>query len=61
MKVLHIITGLNDGGAEALLYRMCKYDKNNSHIVISLMSKQKYGLMLNEVGVDVYTLNFLNG
>jgi glycosyltransferase involved in cell wall biosynthesis len=61
MKVLHIITGLNDGGAEALLYRMCKYDKSNSHIVISLMSKQKYGLMLNEVGVDVYTLNFLNG
>lgn len=61
MKVLHIITSLNDGGAEALLYRMCKYDKSNSHIVISLMGRQKYGLMLNKVGVDVYTLNFLNG
>jgi glycosyltransferase involved in cell wall biosynthesis len=60
MKVLHIITSLNDGGAEALLYRMCKYDKSNNHIVISLKDKQKYGLMLDKIGVDVYSLNFLN-
>ena len=27
--ILHIITGLNNGGAEAVLYRLCKYDKIN--------------------------------
>ena len=27
MKILHIITGLGDGGAELTLYKICKYDK----------------------------------
>lgn len=61
MKVLHIITGLNDGGAEAVLYRMCHFDKDNQHIVISLMDKGKYGSMLDELGVDVFTLNMPTG
>ena len=61
MQVLHIITGLGDGGAEALLYRMCKFDKEHNHIVISLMDEQKYGSLLNEIGVVVHTLSFPKG
>ena len=61
MQVLHIITGLGDGGAEALLYRMCRFDKEHNHIVISIMDEQKYGPLLNEIGVVVHTLNFPKG
>ena len=61
MQVLHIITGLGDGGAEALLYRMCKFDKEHNHIVISIMDEQKYGPLLKEIGVVVYTLSFPKG
>ncbi len=60
MRVLHIISGLGDGGAEAILYRLCKFDKETNHSVISLMSEQKYGPMLREIGVDVYTLGNTN-
>ena len=61
MQVLHIITGLGDGGAEALLYRMCKFDKEHNHIVISLMDEQKYGPLLKEIGVVVHILSFPKG
>ena len=61
MHVLHIITGLSDGGAEAILYRMCKFDKEYKHTVISLMGKQKYGPMLTNIGVDVHALDFPKG
>ena len=43
MKIIHVITGLNNGGAEAILYRLCKYDNINEHIVISMMDNGKYG------------------
>jgi hypothetical protein len=35
MRIIHIITGLGDGGAENILFKICKYDKLNKHIVIS--------------------------
>lgn len=57
MKVLHIITGLNDGGAEATLFRLCKADKLNEHHVISLMDHGRYGLELELDGVFIETLN----
>ena len=38
MKIVHIITGLGDGGAEHTLYKICKYDKSNNHIIISLIN-----------------------
>lgn len=57
MNVLHITTGLNDGGAEAMLYRLCINDVSNQHVVISLMDAGKYGPMLRERGVPVYTLD----
>lgn len=59
--IIHIITGLNDGGAEAVLYRLCKNDSENKHVVISMMDEGKYGPLLKEVGIEVYTLNMSAG
>lgn len=60
-KILHIITGLNDGGAEAVLYRLCHHDKDNQHIVISLTDKGKYGPLLKNLSVHVYCLGMPAG
>lgn len=57
MKILHIITGLGDGGAELTLYKICKYDNLNKHIVISLKDKGKYFSLLKKLGIEVYSLN----
>ena len=54
--VLHIITGLNDGGAEGVLSRICLADPK-SHSVISLMGMGKYGCILKDAGVDVYCMH----
>jgi len=56
MKILHIITGLGDGGAELTLFKICKYDKVNKHLVISLKDQGKYFLLLRKLGVKVYSL-----
>ena len=58
MKILHIITGLGDGGAEHTLYKICKYDHKNKHIVISLKGEEKYFSLLNKIGIKVFCLNF---
>ena len=57
MKVIHIITGLGDGGAERTLFKVCKYDLLNDHIVISLKGPGKYYSLLNKLGIEVYCLN----
>ena len=61
MKILNIITGLNNGGAEAVLYRLCVHDSNYKHIVISLMNEGKYGSLLKDAGVVVHSLNMPAG
>ena len=40
MKIVHIINGLGDGGAEHTLFKICKYDIKNKHIVITKGSKE---------------------
>lgn len=62
MKVTHIITGLNDGGAEAVLYRLIlKSPRPFEHHVISLMGPGKYASLLEETGANVTCLNMRRG
>lgn len=61
MKILHIITGLGDGGAEAVLYRLCTYDDSTEHIVVSLMGHGKYGAVLAQKGVEVHAMGMNSG
>ena len=57
MRVVHIITGLGDGGAEHTLFKICKYDIQNKHIIISLKDDGKYFALLKKIGIEVYCLN----
>lgn len=61
MRILHIITSLEDGGAEAALARLCIHDSENDHHVVSLMSEGKYSHLLRNAGVDTYCLNMNRG
>lgn len=61
MKIVHIITGLNNGGAEGVLYRLVTNEKENEHIVISMMDAGKYGPLLKEKKIKVYFLNLRRG
>ena len=56
--IVHIITGLNSGGAEGVLYRLCAecHDSNHRHTVISLMDRGVYGDRLESLGVTLHCL-----
>ena len=58
MKIIHIITGLGNGGAENTLYKICKYDNLNDHVVISLKKPEKYYSLLKKLGIRIYCLDF---
>ena len=55
-KILHIITGLSDGGAEAVMTRLCISSKKYEHSVISLQGRGKHGKTLEDHGILVKTL-----
>ena len=61
--ILHIITGLSDGGAEGALYRLCSYneDKNIKHIVVSLTGKEKFYDLLIKKKIEVHLINMKTG
>ncbi len=60
-SILHIITGLDNGGAQAALYRLCTSDLNNRHSVISLLDEDKYGPLLKDADIKVYCLHMPRG
>ncbi|MBP8150502.1 MAG: glycosyltransferase [Xylophilus sp.] len=63
MVIFHIITGLNNGGAEAVLLRLATADdrKSNQHHVVSLMGRGIYAERLEQAGASVHSLNFPRG
>ena len=61
MRVVHVISGLNDGGAEAVLYRLCTSDSSAEHTVISLTDEGKYGALLRDRGTVVHCLRMQRG
>ena len=57
MKVLHISSGLENGGAEAALFRLANESRSHcQHQVVSLSSFGKYGELLEAKGVQVRAL-----
>ena len=52
-----MITGLGDGGAEAVLYRLCQATRQDDHVVVSLRGEDKYAPMLRDLGIAVFPLN----
>jgi len=63
IKVLHVITGLGNGGAEAVLLRLIESDRamHNHHYVISLTDRGLYADRLESIGVSVESLNCPRG
>jgi glycosyltransferase involved in cell wall biosynthesis len=62
MKILHIITGLGLGGAEATLNRLIiNSDKMDSTAVISLREDGIYADHLRDLGVTVHSLGMRKG
>lgn len=61
MKVLHVIANLENGGAEAVLYRLATFASDVEHHVVSLGGPGWYTPMLEAKGVSVEHLNVTHG
>ena len=62
-KVIHLITGLERGGAERFLYNLINNGLNEKfdNSVISLMSEGYYGSLLKKKKIPVFSLNLNRG
>jgi glycosyltransferase involved in cell wall biosynthesis len=58
-KILYLITGLNVGGAEMILWKTIKYlnKKKFNPVVVSIIPPGKIGQKISQEGVKVYSLN----
>lgn len=61
LRVMHVITGLTDGGAEAVLYRLVTANAIDRHIAVSLTGPAKYDSLLTEAGTPIYLLGLPRG
>ncbi|MBO1017395.1 glycosyltransferase [Achromobacter sp. SD115] len=62
LRVLHIITGLGQGGAESVLFRLATYPEADvEHVVVSLTDEGIYGERLRAAGIAVHTLGMKRG
>lgn len=63
MLILHIITGLDNGGAEATLYRLCSapWAEGDRHIVVSMQGRGIYADKLEAASIPVYCLDMPRG
>jgi len=53
LKVLHLVIGLGQGGAERNLFRLCTTSSNFTHEVWSLTSQGHFGPLLKDSGIVV--------
>ncbi len=62
VHVLHVITGLESGGAERSLFNLLtsRVDADWHHSVVSLSGLGHYGAILQREGIDVCALNMRN-
>ncbi|MGR5357468.1 glycosyltransferase family 4 protein [Vibrio chagasii] len=60
-KVLHVITGLNNGGAEGVLTNLCINDKSNIHTVVSFLGEGKHGETLRKHNIKLYAFDLSRG
>ena len=58
MKIVHLISGLNSGGAEKTLYKLVINDKKNEHIVISLKNGGIFKNKFEQNKIINFSLNF---
>lgn len=59
MKIIHLIIGLNIGGAETMLTRLVSSfseSLDHQHIVVSLTDEGKLGSVMRSKGIEVYSL-----
>ncbi|MGE8657807.1 MAG: glycosyltransferase family 4 protein [Achromobacter sp.] len=62
LRVLHVITGLGQGGAESVLWRLATFPGQDvEHIVVSLTDEGLYGERLRAAGVAVHALGMPRG
>ncbi len=57
IKILHIISGLNDGGAESILFKFLCNTESNINYVISLKGPGKYGKLIEKKGIKTFYLD----
>jgi glycosyltransferase involved in cell wall biosynthesis len=56
MRVLHVISGLSQGGAENVLYRLVAHTPDIEHEIVSLSGRGRYSEPLEALGVTVHHL-----
>jgi glycosyltransferase involved in cell wall biosynthesis len=61
MKVLHVITGLGNGGAEAVMCRLIEGSRQDTHVVVSLTRPELYADVLAAQQIPVHTLDMPRG
>lgn len=63
IKILHLITGLNTGGAEMMLYRLLSRMNRERFepVVLSLMDRGTLGDRISKLDIPVYTINMKLG
>lgn len=62
LRVTHVITGLNTGGAEMMLLKVVRAGSRNvSHEIVSLGSCGSVGPQLEQAGANVYALDLKPG
>ena len=63
LRIAYLITGLNGGGAETMLYHILRFlDRERFEpAVISLMDRGKFGDMIEKMGIPVQTVGLRPG